>query len=162
MSVSPEKNSEGLVTYSVYSEGSRINDSFEVVSIWISKEVNRIGRAVLIFEAGDMPRKEIPESDDDTFAPGNTIRVEVGYQSDEKVIFEGIVINVRIICCQAPCFGKTSCLNKKRTAPSSKKFWAITLHSAPPLTQQRLLIRNWFNTTVPTGISFVRARMLTV
>ena len=76
MSVSPEKNSEGLVTYSIYSEGNKINDSFEVVSIWIRKEVNRIGRAVLIFEAGDMPRKEIPESDDDTFAPGKTIRIE--------------------------------------------------------------------------------------
>ncbi len=92
MSVSPEKNSEGLVTYSVYSEGSKIKDSFEVVSIWIRKEVNRIGRAVLIFEAGDMPRQEIPESDDDTFAPGKTIRVEAGYQSDEKTIFEGIVV----------------------------------------------------------------------
>lgn len=92
MSVSPEKNSEGLVTYSIYSEGSKIKDSFEVVSIWIRKEVNRIGRAVLIFEAGDMPRQEIPESDDDTFAPGKTIRVEAGYQSDEKTIFEGIVV----------------------------------------------------------------------
>lgn len=92
MSVSPEKNSEGLVTYSIYSEGNKINDSFEVVSIWIRKEVNRIGRAVLVFEAGDMPRKEIPESDDDTFAPGKIIRIEAGYQNDEKSIFEGIVV----------------------------------------------------------------------
>lgn len=92
MSVSPEKNSEGLVTWSVYSEGSKIRDSFELVSILVRKEVNRIGRATLIFEAGDMPRKEIPESDDDTFAPGKEIRIEAGYQSHEKSIFEGIVV----------------------------------------------------------------------
>ena len=90
MSVSPEKNSEGLVTFSIFSEGEKINDSFETVSIWIRKEVNRIGRAKLVFEAGNMPMKEIPESDDDTFAPGNTIRFEAGYQSKEKFIFEGV------------------------------------------------------------------------
>ncbi|MDR0802973.1 type VI secretion system tip protein VgrG [Fluviicola sp.] len=92
MSVSPEKNSEGLVTWSIYSEGNKISDSFELVSILVRKEVNRIGRATLIFEAGDMPRKEIPESDDDTFAPGKKIRIEAGYQSNEKSIFEGIVV----------------------------------------------------------------------
>lgn len=92
MSVSPEKNSEGLVTCSIYSSNSKISDSFELVSILVRKEINRIGRATLVFEAGNMPQKEIPESDDDTFAPGKEIRIEVGYQSDEKSIFEGIVI----------------------------------------------------------------------
>lgn len=92
MSVSPEKNSEGLVTYSIYSDGDRINDSFEAISILIHKEVNRIGRATLVFEAGNMPMKEIPESDDETFAPGKNIRVEVGYQSNERILFDGIVI----------------------------------------------------------------------
>ncbi|WP_430406310.1 type VI secretion system tip protein VgrG [Fluviicola sp.] len=54
--------------------------------------MNRIGRATLVFEAGNMPMKEIPESDDDTFAPGKNIRVEAGYQSNERIVFEGIVI----------------------------------------------------------------------
>lgn len=92
MSVSPEKNTEGLVTFSIYSEGEKISDSFEAVSIWIRREVNRIGRAKLVFEAGNMPMKEIPESDDDTFAPGSTIRIEAGYQSNEHILFEGVVI----------------------------------------------------------------------
>ena len=48
MSVSPEKNSEGLVTFSIYSDESKINDSFEAVSIWVRKEVNRIGRATSV------------------------------------------------------------------------------------------------------------------
>ena len=57
MSVSPEKNSEGLVTFSIYSDGSKISDVFETVSIRIRKEVNRISRATLVFEAGNMPTK---------------------------------------------------------------------------------------------------------
>lgn len=93
MSVSPEKNSEGLVTFSIYSNGNKIRDSFEAVSIRVRKEVNRISRAVLVFEAGNMPMKEIPESDDETFAPGNEIRIEAGYQSNERIIFTGAVIS---------------------------------------------------------------------
>lgn len=96
MSVSPEKNTDGLVTFSIYSDENKIADSFEVVSIWIHKEVNRIGRAILVFEAGNMPMKEIPESDDETFAPGKNIRIEAGYQSDEKIIFDGVVITHKI------------------------------------------------------------------
>jgi Rhs element Vgr protein len=92
MSVSPEKNSEGLVTFSIYSDGNKISDAFEAVSISIRKEVNRISRATLVFEAGNMPTKEIPESDDETFAPGKKIRVEAGYQSNEHILFEGVVI----------------------------------------------------------------------
>lgn len=92
MSVSPEKNSEGLVTFSIYSDGNKISDVFETVSIRIRKEVNRISRATLVFEAGNMPTKEIPESDDETFAPGKKVRVEAGYQSNEHIVFEGIVI----------------------------------------------------------------------
>lgn len=91
MSTSPEKGSVGLVTFKVFSDGEQINDSYEVASIWIRKEVNRIGQAVLVLIAGDMPKQEIPESDAETFAPGAVIRIEAGYQSDESVIFEGIV-----------------------------------------------------------------------
>lgn len=96
MSVSPEKNSEGLVTFTVYSEGNKISDAFEMVSIRVRKEVNRISRAVLVFEAGNMPMKEIPESDDETFAPGKEIRIEVGYQNNESIIFYGMVISHNI------------------------------------------------------------------
>lgn len=96
MSVSPEKNSEGLVTFTIYSEGNKISDSFEMVSIRVRKEVNRISRAILVFEAGNMPMKEIPESDDETFAPGKEIRVEAGYQNNEHIIFSGMVISHNI------------------------------------------------------------------
>ncbi len=91
MSASPEKGSIGLVTFKVFSNGEQINDTYEVVSIWVRKEVNRIGKAVLVFTAGDMPKQEIPESDAETFAPGAEIRIEAGYQNSESIIFEGFV-----------------------------------------------------------------------
>jgi len=91
MSVSPDKDSEGLVTFTVYSNGTAMTDQFGVVSIMIRKEVNRIGKALIVFTAGDMPRQEIPESDSDAFVPGTEVKIAAGYNSVENVIFEGIV-----------------------------------------------------------------------
>jgi Rhs element Vgr protein len=110
MSQSPDFGADGLVTFTVFSEGEQINDEFGVVSIRIHKEVNRIGRALLIITAGDMPNADVPESDDDSFAPGNNIRIEAGYDSQNSIIFEGMVIGhgididnhqttLRIECC---------------------------------------------------------------
>lgn len=91
MAESPNKNAAGLVRCSVYSENQAIKGLFGLISISVSKGINQIGRALLVFDAGNMPAGEVPESDDDTFSPGKKIRIEAGYQNDENTIFEGIV-----------------------------------------------------------------------
>ncbi|MDR0941065.1 MAG: type VI secretion system tip protein VgrG, partial [Bacteroidales bacterium] len=94
MADSPIKNSDGALRISVYSEGTVISSTlFGLISIYIYKGVNRIGKAKLIFSAGDMPTSEVPESDNDSFALGKSIRIEAGYGSEENSIFEGIVVN---------------------------------------------------------------------
>lgn len=91
---SPDKTSDGQLSFKIFSEGEEIKSVFGLVSFTIRKEVNRIGKALLIFEAGDMPKEEIPESDSDVFAPGKKIAVHAGYKpGSEEPIFEGIVIS---------------------------------------------------------------------
>lgn len=83
-----------VVRISVFSEGNAIAASvFGLISAYVYKGVNRIGKAKLVFAAGDMPKGEVPESDDETFAPGKKIRIEAGYGDDENPIFEGFVTN---------------------------------------------------------------------
>ena len=94
MADSPDKNSDGVVRISVFSDGKAIKTGvFDLISANVFKGVNRIGRATLVFAAGDMPRNVVPESDDETFAPGKAIRIEAGYGNDESPIFEGIVVS---------------------------------------------------------------------
>jgi Rhs element Vgr protein len=94
MSVSPNKNSDGVVRVSVFSEGNAVKSTFfGLSSVYIYKGVNRIGKALLVFSAGDMAKGEIPESDADTFAPGKKIRIEAGYGDDESPLFEGLVVS---------------------------------------------------------------------
>ncbi len=93
MADSPGKNAARLVTFKVYSDGSAVADKFEFKSITVTKEVNRIGSATLEIIAGNMPQKDIPLSNDDTFKPGKAIKIEAGYESENETIYEGIVIS---------------------------------------------------------------------
>ncbi|MCC8096169.1 MAG: hypothetical protein LIP05_12915, partial [Tannerellaceae bacterium] len=88
--------------------------------------------------AGNMPENEIPESDDQSFAPGKKIRVEAGYENDENSIFEGMVINhqlviaagnessLQITCCDytflAAEVRKIKYLKNRKTATLSERY----------------------------------------
>jgi len=97
MAESPTKNSQGLVTCTIYKDGDKIKSNFGLISVWIRKEVNRIGKATLMFEAGNAAIQNMEESEDSTFDIGSNIRIEAGYDNTEEIIFEGIVISHNII-----------------------------------------------------------------
>lgn len=96
MADSPNINTGRLVTFAIYSNDNKVSSAFRVKSIEVHREINRIGRAVLKFIAGDMPKSNIPESEAEDFKPGQQIRIEVGYESTNSQIFEGIVISQKI------------------------------------------------------------------
>lgn len=91
MAQSPNTSSDGTLRFTIYSEGEAVNATYQLESAFVHKEVNRIGKALLVFVAGNMPEGEVPESDMDTFAPGKQIRVEMGYGEEEHPVFDGIV-----------------------------------------------------------------------
>lgn len=96
MAESPNSNKSKLVTYTVYSNGKKVSDSLLFKSIEVEREINRIGGATLKIVAGDMPDANVPESASDNFKPGQKIKIELGYQSKNKPVFEGIVVSQRI------------------------------------------------------------------
>lgn len=96
MADSPNINAGSLVTGTVYSNGNKVNSSFCLNSIEVHREVNRIGRAILKYNAGDKPNSNIPESEAEDFKPGQKIKITVGYNSEESSVFEGIVVSQKI------------------------------------------------------------------
>lgn len=96
MADSPNLNRGKLVTYTVYSNGKKVSDSLLFKSIEVYGELNRIGGATLKIVAGDMPNADVPESASDNFKPGQKIKIELGYESTNKSVFEGIVVSQRI------------------------------------------------------------------
>lgn len=97
MADSPNSNMGRLVTFAVYSNGKKVSDTYLFRSIEVHREINRIGHALLKVVAGDMPHANVPESESEDFKPGQQIKIELGYETNNKQVFEGIVVSQKIV-----------------------------------------------------------------
>lgn len=97
MPESPSKNKDRILAYSVLVNGSRLGDSFSLVSASVCLELNRIGRATLKFNAGNMDKQTFDEGEDCAMKPGNSIRLDAGDTNSEDTLFEGIITGIRIL-----------------------------------------------------------------
>jgi Rhs element Vgr protein len=89
---SPLLNAEGVVRVTVFSGGTKLADESQLISLTVTRAVNRVPAARLVFADGDMPNRKFPLSDAETLTPGTSIRISAGYGDDEQTIFEGIVV----------------------------------------------------------------------
>lgn len=97
MADSTSKNKDRVLTCTVYVNGSKLKDTFSLVSASVRLALNRIGKATLKFNAGDMDTQTFDESDDSLFKPGNTIRLDAGGVDKLETLFEGSIIGLRIL-----------------------------------------------------------------
>ncbi|MDQ6969598.1 MAG: type VI secretion system tip protein VgrG [Mariprofundus sp.] len=83
--------STDLPTWRIMIDGVEISGEIHLMSILVSKSVNKIPRARLEFLDGDVATESFVLSDADFFLPGNEIEILAGYHSDESSIFKGKV-----------------------------------------------------------------------
>lgn len=88
----PGTQQTDLVTFTIKADGQAISTQFQVASILVSKEVNRISFAKLAVYDGDAAAQDFKVSNEDTFKPGAEIEITAGYHSDETSIFKGIIL----------------------------------------------------------------------
>jgi Rhs element Vgr protein len=85
----------GIVTAIVKSEGQELSPVYELVSIEIVREVNRIPFAELVLLDGDAAQQKFPLSDDSFFEPGKAIEIQLRYEGEpggSKTVFKGLVV----------------------------------------------------------------------
>ncbi|MDY7003251.1 MAG: type VI secretion system tip protein VgrG [Cyanobacteriota bacterium] len=85
----------GVVTTTILSNGSRMNPEYNVMSIDIIKEVNKIPMAQIILLDGDAAKQEFPISNTDFFKPGNKVEIKLRYEGEvekEATVFQGIIV----------------------------------------------------------------------
>ena len=97
MAESPSVNKDRVLSCSVYCNGTKLKDTYSLVSATVRLELNRIGKATLKFNAGDMDKQTFDESDNSLFNPGNTIRLDAGSTDKEETLFDGVIIGLRIM-----------------------------------------------------------------
>lgn len=92
MADSPNLDSSAVLKLTITSNGTPLADTIRIVSVDISKMINRISTARIIIRDGDMATDDFPVSDTDTFSPGALIAISAGYGSKDAQIFSGIVV----------------------------------------------------------------------
>lgn len=90
--VIPNNAVHDVASYDILVDGTAINPSFQVLSISISKEINRIPVAKIVFRDGDAAERNFSLSNEDVFIPGKSIRINIGRDGNNTQAFKGIII----------------------------------------------------------------------
>ncbi|MBL4605335.1 MAG: type VI secretion system tip protein VgrG [Flavobacteriaceae bacterium] len=84
--------SADLITFKVLIEGKELSKIYEVKSIAVTKEVNKIPTAKIVLIDGEASKREFKLSNEEFLIPGKKIEITAGYHSDEDTIFKGVII----------------------------------------------------------------------
>ena len=106
----------GVVTATILSNGEVMNHEYNVMSIDIIKEVNKIPIAQIILLDGDAAKQEFAISNTDFFKPGKEVEIKLRYEGEpqkEATVFKGIVVRH---CVQADRYGSLLTVDLKDAA----------------------------------------------
>jgi Rhs element Vgr protein len=81
----------GVATYSISVEGKAIDAGLQVLSISVTKELNKIPVAKIVIRDGDAAEKDFAVSNQDFFIPGKKIIISIGADNTNVQAFKGIV-----------------------------------------------------------------------
>ena len=92
MADSPITDDVGVLSYEVTSEGQKIKDAYQVKSIRVVKDINKIPTATLILFDGNPSDQKFTISDSEDLIPGKEVEIKAGYKSTTESIFKGVVV----------------------------------------------------------------------
>lgn len=83
-----------VVVTTVSSEGKALDPTYELVSIDVVKEINRIPHAQLVLADGDAAQQTFAISNEAVFEPGKQIEIKLRYEGVTKdvTVFKGVVV----------------------------------------------------------------------
>lgn len=87
-----ENVTRDLSTHKIFSDGNELPGTFTVMSVIVSRSINKIPTARIILKDGDPAAQQYAASNSQQLEPGKLIRIEGGFHNKNKVLFEGYVI----------------------------------------------------------------------
>ncbi|MEO7766307.1 MAG: hypothetical protein ABIS01_02735, partial [Ferruginibacter sp.] len=82
-----------LVSMKLLVDGKEISNTYQVVSITLQQELNKIPSAHIMIMDGEVNKEEFPASSSDDFKPGKKIEIKLGYKFNYEKVFEGFIIS---------------------------------------------------------------------
>lgn len=88
----PNEAIHDVSTYQILVDDAATDPSYQVLSITITKEINRIPFAKIIFRDGEASERDFALSNEDVFAPGKKIKINIGRDGNNVQAFAGIIL----------------------------------------------------------------------
>lgn len=88
----PTPATPDVCTIGILVDEVEIPGRFHVLSVSVTRELNRIPAAVIQFLDGEASKSTFEASNSDLFIPGKKIEIQLGYRSQNDSVFKGIVI----------------------------------------------------------------------
>jgi phage protein D len=90
--ISPLDSAGKPTSFTITFNGSVLPDKLMVYKISTFEEVNKIARAKIEIIGGDTALHLFPESEEKAFQPGSEVKISMGFNQLNKVVFSGIVV----------------------------------------------------------------------
>jgi Rhs element Vgr protein len=87
----PNPSSHDVVSYDVIIEGQSMNPSYQLLSLSVIKEINRIPSVKMIIRDGDAAERNFEISNKDELIPGKKIKIKIGFDGNNLQVFKGII-----------------------------------------------------------------------
>ena len=87
----PNPSQHDVVSYNILLDGNDMDASYEILSISIDKEINRIPTAKILIKDGDASLAQFEISNKNDFIPGKEIIIKIGFDSNNKQAFKGLI-----------------------------------------------------------------------
>lgn len=88
----PSEAARSVATFTLLSDDVEVSRTYQVLSILVQKELNRIPFATILLVDGDPAAETFPVSNAPDFEPGKTMEIKLGYSSHEETVFRGVVV----------------------------------------------------------------------
>lgn len=114
-----------LATFTIFSNGAEISRAYQVLSIDVLWELNRIPAATIVCRDGEAATGNFDISNTTVFEPGMEIEIKAGYRSSEDTVFKGIVIRHSIKIREGSSLLIVECRDKavKMTSRENSKYF---------------------------------------
>ena len=87
----PNTSRHNVSSFNILVDDVALNPSYQVLSISIAKEINRIPSAKLVFRDGDASRRAFDISSSNDLVPGKRIIVKIGLDGNNTQAFKGVI-----------------------------------------------------------------------
>lgn len=88
----PTPATPDVCTVAILIDGEEISGEFHVLSVYVSRELNRIPTATLHLQDGEAAKATFKASNTAHFIPGKKIDIQLGYRSHNDSVFKGIIV----------------------------------------------------------------------